>query len=213
MERIQERLNEYPFLHTIEAVTGVPKPYIALVIIIAAFCMVFFGWGMRLFYRIVGFFWPLFQSFKCIEDHKPDDMRLWLTYWLVFGFFTLTANIFDTALSWIPFYYPAKLGFLVWCFHPQHQGAITIFDKFIRPLLERNVKQLEGSFEEMYEAATSLVKSTTTTVSSKGLTVSQKVISEGSKWVDDRRQRLVESPETQKVVESPQTKPTSSGKD
>jgi hypothetical protein len=49
----------------------------------------------------------------------PNDDTQWLTYWVVFAAFTLLEYFSRTLLYYFPFYYPAKLVFLVWCFLPQ----------------------------------------------------------------------------------------------
>jgi len=51
-------------------------------------------------------------SIKAIESNVKDDDTQWLTYWVVYGFFSLVEAFSDIFLFWFPFYYMGKVG---WC--------------------------------------------------------------------------------------------------
>lgn len=51
-------------------------------------------------------------SIKAIESNNKDDDTKWLTYWVVYGLFSVTEFFSDIFLFWFPFYYAGK----VWCF-------------------------------------------------------------------------------------------------
>ncbi len=50
----------------------------------------------------MGFIYPTYMSFKAIESKGTDDDKLWLTYWVVFGFFNIIETFTDVILYWIP---------------------------------------------------------------------------------------------------------------
>jgi len=204
-KRKKKEEEKMAFLSSLESLTGIPKSYFALGVVFAFILLVFFGVGMSLLCRVVGFFYPLYESFKCIEDPKMPQLRLWLSYWLVYGLFTLAEAFSDTAFSWLPFYYAMKLAFLVCCFHPVTQWAIIIFDKGVRPILERNVKQFEFSLSEMQDTFLQLAEKTTDQVKSKGMEVGQKIQSA----VSERKRRHLET-ETSTPVTPPPVIPTPS---
>lgn len=54
--------------------------------------------------------WP-FVSFrvKAIESATKDDDTKWLTYWVVYGIFSVAEFFADIFLSWFPFYYIGKV--------------------------------------------------------------------------------------------------------
>lgn len=39
----------------------------------------------------------------------------------------------DTLLSWLPFYYEAKVVFILWLTLPQFRGARVVFERFLKP--------------------------------------------------------------------------------
>lgn len=49
-------------------------------------------------------------SIKAIESSVKDDDTQWLTYWVVYGVFSIVEAFSDIFLSWFPFYYAGKVG-------------------------------------------------------------------------------------------------------
>lgn len=63
--------------------------------------------------------YPAYRSIKALQtDDTEDDDKVWLTYWCVFGVFTLLDEFLGFILQMIPFYYWVKLGFFIWMMHP-----------------------------------------------------------------------------------------------
>ncbi len=118
-------------LNLIKKKTG-QDPKIILGIFAVALFFTFMGWFQTYITCIVGIVLPTYWSIKAIETKEPDDDKQWLTYWSVYAVFTF----FDLFSYWIikifPFYFIIKLIFLVWCFMPNTQGAIIIYDKIIK---------------------------------------------------------------------------------
>ena len=90
------------------------------------------GWFQTYITCIVGIVLPTYWSIKAIETKEPDDDKQWLTYWSVYAVFTFFDLFSYWILKIIPFYFIIKLLFLVWCFMPNTQGAIIIYDKIIK---------------------------------------------------------------------------------
>lgn len=57
-------------------------------------------------------------SIKAIESNSKDDDTQWLTYWVVYGVFSIVEAFSDIFLSWFPFYYAGKVlwPFSLQCF-------------------------------------------------------------------------------------------------
>lgn len=87
------------------------------------------------------------------RESALKETRSWLIYWIVYGCFHLVESLSDSMLSWFPFYHPIKLIFLLWCFLPAYQGAQSVFNILIRPLLIRHQKDIEHSVDSVKQTA------------------------------------------------------------
>uniref|UniRef100_A0A674HQP1 Receptor expression-enhancing protein n=1 Tax=Taeniopygia guttata TaxID=59729 RepID=A0A674HQP1_TAEGU len=75
-----------------------------------------------------------FLSIKAIESNSKEDDTMWLTYWVVYGVFSIAEFFSDLFLYWFPFYYAGKCLFLVWCMAPvPWNGSQVIYRTIIRP--------------------------------------------------------------------------------
>jgi len=107
--------------------------------------------GMAFLSNIVAFY-PLYNSFKALRTPEPHDDQYWLTYWVVFGSFTLFESLVDRIFFWMPLYYLIKAAFLVWCFHPSTKGALIVYQRILGPLfvgVQREVDELHGDLAEI----------------------------------------------------------------
>lgn len=52
---------------------------------------------------------PSCHSIKAIESSSKEDDTTWLTYWVVYGVFSVAEFFSDTFLYWFPFYYAGKV--------------------------------------------------------------------------------------------------------
>ena len=95
------------------------------------------------------------MSFKAIESKEKEDDTQWLTYWVVYSFFSVLETFISFLLNWIPFYFAFKLAFLVYLFHPERKGAKTIYDNFLKKLLEDTVDVKPVSEVEKVDKAVS----------------------------------------------------------
>lgn len=59
---------------------------------------------------------------KAIDSEDKDDDTQWLTYWVVFAFFSVIEFFTDTVLSWMPFYFLLKVAL-----HTTHE-ALHVLD-------------------------------------------------------------------------------------
>jgi len=114
--------------------TGVQRLYIAYGLGGIIVLWLAFGFGAQLLANTVGFLYPAYCSIKALESSVKNDDTQWLTYWVVFAFFSVVEYFADFIAGWVPFYWLSKCLFLVWCMAPiEANGANVIYSKVILP--------------------------------------------------------------------------------
>jgi receptor expression-enhancing protein 5/6 len=118
------------------------------------------------------FFYPAYKSFHALQTETTYDDRRWLTYWVVFGFI----YGFDSSLSFIfnriPFWPIIRIFVLLFVMHPLHKGAETIYQKGIRPVLDKYDEQIDkylGNAEAKLESFGNKAKKAAADTISKNL--------------------------------------------
>ncbi len=76
-------------LETISQQTGLPQQRVLQSGMGLAVLFIVLGVGESLLTNIIGVAYPAFMSFVALESEGTDDDKLWLTYWVVFGLFTI----------------------------------------------------------------------------------------------------------------------------
>ena len=126
-------------------------------------CCFLRGFGGRLFSNLVGFGWPLWESFDSLKrkaapgEVDEEDMH-WLTYWVVYSTFTLVESGTNVLELWIPMYHLVKIVFLLWCMLPQTRGALVIYSAVIEPLLVRYEGKIDATQRKARSAASTVAK-------------------------------------------------------
>ena len=126
-------------MEKVAQMTGLTPGQISRYGLILGIGMVMLGIGNTYITCLLGVAYPCFMSFLALETEGADDDKQWLTYWVVFGLFSIVDQFAGFILTFIPFYFFIKLCFLVWLMHPSTTGATVIYNSYILP----NMKQYE----------------------------------------------------------------------
>ena len=118
--------------------------------------LVMLGVGQTYITQFIAVAYPCFMSFIALETDEADDDKQWLTYWVCFGAFNIVDQFAGIILSFIPFYYFLKLGFLVYLMHPSTLGATMVYNTHVLPLMkhqESNIEHIEKLAKAKYDDA------------------------------------------------------------
>ena len=108
-----------------------------------------FGFGAHLICDFIGISYPGYMSFKAIESQAKSDDKQWLTYWVVFAIWRVLDDWASVLFSWVPLYYPLKLGFLIFLFHPKTQGALVIYEKGVKPFFKLHESKIDAGIKSV----------------------------------------------------------------
>jgi len=136
VSQLDKELSKYPALNNLEKQTSVPKAYAVLGLGALYFFLIVFNLGGQLLTNIAGFVIPGYYSLAALFTANKADDTQWLTYWVVFSFFTVIESLVSV-VYWFPFYYTFKFVFLLWLALPAFKGAELIFRSFLAPTLGR----------------------------------------------------------------------------
>jgi hypothetical protein len=102
-----------------------------------------------------------------------------LTYWVIFVMFGTLETFIHLITYWIPFYYPLKVAFLLWCMHPTFNGSTVIYNNFLKDLIKKYITHVDSAlsdvspskiFETVKEAVTATPTPTAASVASSATT-------------------------------------------
>lgn len=89
--------------------------------------------------------YPAVHSIRAIESSDGgDDDKIWLTYWMVFGIFTVAETFFGFIFYFIPYWDWIRLVLFIWLLLPNFNGAKTIYEGVIKEILRDNKKVIQG---------------------------------------------------------------------
>jgi receptor expression-enhancing protein 5/6 len=119
----------------LEMKTGYSKVYFFVAALSLLSSLLYLLGGIKLVSDLVTFLYPAYASFKAIDSAKPGEDTQWLTYWVVFAFFSIVESCMYILVSWIPMYFALKMGLFLWLYHPNFMGAGLIYQQVIRPVV------------------------------------------------------------------------------
>lgn len=131
-----------------EATGGVPKPYLAVGLVVAAIALCVQLFGAAVFCSAVLIAFPASMTLKTLDGGFPlhTDRAHWLRYWVVHGAVHVAEAPFASALAAADQYHLIKLVLLLWCASPGDLGGGAVAYGAVRPLLKRHEESLDAVF-------------------------------------------------------------------
>ncbi len=74
---------------------------------------------------------------------------------MVFSFFMVIEMFTDTLLFWVPFYFIAKIGFLVWLMHPSTNGASRLYRLYLSDVFRRYTGIVDQALASLFSVGAS----------------------------------------------------------
>lgn len=93
----------------------------------------------------LGHFYPMFASFRALEDGGHDGD--WLVYWITYGAALLVEMVLSGLLRWLPLYPALRLCFIAWLFWRDAAGAKLVYNWAVAPVLRLSRSRVEALLE------------------------------------------------------------------
>ncbi|KAI1827882.1 TB2/DP1, HVA22 family-domain-containing protein [Xylaria intraflava] len=157
ISQLDRELGKYPALTNLEKQTSIPKAYAVIGVATLYLFFIVFNLGGQLLTNFAGFVIPGYYSLAALFSTSKSDDTQWLTYWVVFAFFTVTESAISI-VYWFPFYYTFKFVFLLWLSLPTFGGAQIVFRSFMQPVLGRYFSESGSTAANLRAKADSAAK-------------------------------------------------------
>ncbi|KAK4543089.1 ER membrane protein DP1/Yop1 [Oleoguttula mirabilis] len=152
LSNLDKELSRYSYLNQFEQQTSVPKVYVVLGLGALYFFLIFFNIAGEFLVNTAGFALPAYYSLEALFSSGKADDTQWLTYWVVYAFFTVVESALN-AVYWFPFYYTFKFVFIIWMALPQTGGAQIVFRSLLQPVFARFFQDSRSTSEQLRSQA------------------------------------------------------------
>ena len=143
LQKIAMDFEDVKLLKYISNQVNIHAAYIILGVFMSLFLPIIIGYNPKFFVNLLGFLYPSYMSLTTMEKKDKEVLKLWISYWIVFTFLEILDGVLMLLFSHVlPFYYPIKALFLIWCFYPKSKGAGFLYQKVFRRLYEA-IKELK----------------------------------------------------------------------
>ncbi|KAK9313539.1 TB2/DP1, HVA22 family-domain-containing protein [Lipomyces starkeyi] len=163
ISKLDKELNKYHILDKLEKQTGIPKSYGVLGAVGIYLFLIFLNFGGigELLANLAGLVIPGYYSLLALDSPGTADDTQYLTYWVVFAFFSVIEFWSRAILYWIPFYWFFKVIFVLYLGLPQFHGAKLVYKTVVKPVSAKLITRagqassVASSLKEKVDAASS----------------------------------------------------------
>lgn len=145
---LREDIFKYPVLKKygdlVEEKTKINVEYYVVGVGVILAIMLFANIGGLFISNLIGFAYPTYATIRALESKSRDDDTEWLMYWVVFSTIFILEN-FDWLINWVPFFYPLKVTFLLWCMLPNYKGAEWVYVNIIKPNCLKHINSIDAA--------------------------------------------------------------------
>eukprot|EP00741_Cyanophora_paradoxa_P002201 tig00000555_g2133.t1 len=99
---------------------------------------------------------PGWQAFKAVRANDAAAKEAYLIFFIVFSVFCCIEWVLDLFVSFLPFYWELKTVAVIWL--AQYQGAQTLYNSYLGPLLQQNEAKIEKAVIEGKQKAAAKAK-------------------------------------------------------
>ena len=130
-------------VNTITRKTGI-NGWLIVLAMVGVLAVIFRGYFESQITQCVAIIFPAYCSMQAIASPETDDDTQWLTYWTIYGIFTLVETFFGYFLHVLPFYFFIKMAFLIWLFLPNFNGATWIYNNILIIFFGKLEREVQG---------------------------------------------------------------------
>lgn len=143
--------------------TGFPKVVIFsgfIMMGLLALATLWLGLGTRTISYSVGVLYPVYQSYKALEDRSNEKNQQWLTYWIVYGCLNALEGTVLRPFTFIypNFFYILKIMILMWLVNPSQLGATLIYHIVVAPWMRRHEGSIDRALSTFQKTAKEAAK-------------------------------------------------------
>lgn len=134
-QRLNYELGKYPIFGELEKRVNLPKSYLAIGFVSFYFVLVYLNVGGigQFLANLASVIIPGYYSLVALETAGKGDDTQFLTYWVVYAFFTIIETWSGFIVFWIPAYWLFKTLLFLWLGLPSFSGARYVYSSVIQP--------------------------------------------------------------------------------
>jgi len=137
-QHMNNRLKESVLLMRIASYLRVQPWVIAAIFGSWAIGFVLWGFTGELVCALAAYVYPVYASFKAVEDGSSQRKTGWLIYWITFYSWCCAEAVAYRFVAWFPGYHLVKLLFILALSVPNAGGAQQLYAWILRPVFQRH---------------------------------------------------------------------------